>query len=157
MTVLERKVVVAKFGVTRRSLSICLGGVVIVALLAVMAWSQRPHGSPSVSASGRPAVVGVVRIEGGPAVVNGSGGSDVRPLRNATVIVSGTTAGGAALHRQFRADAQGRFSVNLPAGHYTVTAIAFSNLLPSLSRQPHAKVNVTPGRPVKIRLTGHVQ
>jgi hypothetical protein len=102
-------------------------------------------------------VIGVVQVEGGPFVIDGSGSvSNSHPLRHAKLVVTGTTAGGAALHRQFRADALGRFKLNLPAGQYTVTAIAYGPPTRPLSSQPHAKVTVTTGRPVRIRITGHV-
>jgi hypothetical protein len=155
MTVIEPGAV-ARFGLTRRRLAMCSCGVVIAGSLAVLAWSQRPDASPSPPAASPASVIGVVQIEGGPSFIDGSGSvSRSHPLRNAKVIVTGITAGGDALHRQFRADAFGRFKLSLPPGQYTVAAIAYGTPRP-LSSQPHAKVTVTPGRPVRIRLIGHM-
>ena len=156
MAVVEHGASVARSGVIRRRSTILAGFAVAVVLLTIIAWSQRAQTvSPSSGGVAAPAVTGVVQIEGGPPTVAGNG-SDFRPLRHATLVVNGTTAAGAPLVRRSRADAQGHFTLSLPAGRYTVTALAYGPATRPLSTQPHARVTVTPGHPVSIRLTGHV-
>jgi hypothetical protein len=127
--------------------------VIGLALLAILAWTAWPE-SPSPPASGavgRPTVTGMVRIEGGSAVLGGN-----YPLRHAKLVVTGMTTLGVPLLRHFRADFQGHFKLGLPAGRYTVTGIAFSPAMFPLSTPPHAIVTVIRGHLVDIRLTWHV-
>lgn len=157
MAMVEHGASVARNSVTRRRSAILAGLMAALVLLTIIAWSQRAQTvRPSASGGLRaPAVTGVVRVEGGPPTVAGNG-SDFYPLRHATLVVNGATAAGATLVRRFRADAQGHFGVSLPAGRYTVTALAYGPETRPLSTQPHARVTVTTGHPVSIRLTGHV-
>jgi len=102
-------------------------------------------------------VSGTVEIEGGPAVLSSTGGTDIHPLRHAQLIITGTTSQGDNLHRTLRTDAQGNFDAILPPGHYTVTALAYGPATRPLSTQPHSRVVVTPASFLSVRLTGHVQ
>jgi hypothetical protein len=62
----------------------------------------------------------------------------------------------AALVRHLRADSNGRFALNLPPGIYTVTGLVFGSTTRSLASQPHTKVTVKRGHPVRIRIVSQI-
>jgi hypothetical protein len=97
-------------------------------------------------------VNGVVRVDGGAPHPDRSGEP---PLRDARIVITGTTASGVTLVRRLTADGEGRFAAKLPSGRYTVTALAYGPASRPLDTQPQAVVTVT-GRPVRLRLTSHL-
>lgn len=137
----------------RRRLGIVVA-VVALALLAAVGWSAWRHsaGRPPVVAAPT-AVSGVVEIEGGPPPPPGQ--SDVHPI-SSPLVVTGETAAGARLVRHLSADSHGRFAVKLPPGIYTVTALIFGSTTRSLASQPHAKVTVKRGHPVRVRIVSQI-
>jgi hypothetical protein len=142
--------------VSRRHVIPMVAVILVAALTAV--W-LRGHGqAPSVSALGghAPAVTGTVVIEGGPPALN-SGGSDVRPVPAAHLVVTGTTTAGAHLVRRLTTDAHGHFRLALLPGHYVVTARIFGPANRSLAEQPHAAVVVRQGHPIQVQIKGIVQ
>jgi hypothetical protein len=108
--------------------------------------SQKPNGVLS----------GSVVIEGGPPVTSSTGGTDIHPLRHARLIIKGTTARGVTLLRHLRADNEGDFTVILPPGRYTATALAYGPASRPLSSQPHSPITVASRSFLYVRLTGHV-
>jgi hypothetical protein len=129
---------------------------VLIALATALVTLERRHPSAPSSVTTKPAatVTGSVVFEGGLAVEPQSGIHPV--LRYARLVIVGVTTAGARITRHARADVAGHFSLNLPPGRYTVTALAFGPATRPLSTQPHTRVTVTPGHPVAIRITGHV-
>ena len=148
---------ITEFRLPGRRFVLALVLAVITLATALVAFEQRHASAPSlVSIKPAPSVTGTVVIEGGPAVLAGQ--SDFHPVRSARLVIVGVTAAGARITRHVRADVAGHFSLALPPGVYTVTAVIFgapSDRRP-LSSQPHTNVVVRRGHPVSIRLTGHV-
>jgi hypothetical protein len=64
-------------------------------------------------------------------------------------------ATGRALHRRFTTDADGRFTVRLPDGRYTVVATVFGASSNPLQSPAQETVVVRGGRPVRARIIGH--
>jgi hypothetical protein len=141
----------------KRSVAVAALVIVIVAVLAIFGWSEWRHttGTPAVSTAPA-AVSGVVVYEGGPPPPPGSNQSDIHPVPSAPLVVKGTTAAGIRLLRHLSTDSHGRFTLNLPPGVYTVTAVIFGPASRSLATQPHAKVIVRRGHPVRIQIKGYV-
>jgi hypothetical protein len=140
---------IIRLGAQRRRAAIG-GGVAVVAtaLVAILAWAAFHHPATSPPATAAAAgVSGVVVIEGGPL-------PGVRAVRWAPLVVEGTTAAGPRLMRHRMTDGKGRFTLRLPPGRYTVTAVIFGG--EALGSQPHSKVLVTRGQPVRVRITGYV-
>jgi hypothetical protein len=125
--------------------------VVVLALLAVVAWSE--WNSTSIAPTTNvPAVSGVVVQEGGPPPLPGQ--SDIRPLRSMPLVVTGTTAAGTGFWRHVSTDSHGRFALKVPPGIYTITAEIHSPNPTGFL--PHAKVTVIRGHPVHVRITSYV-
>jgi hypothetical protein len=123
----------------------------VVALVAVVVWAERPQPNATPSADATMAAVsGRVVIEGGPPPLPGSS-KRVLADSHADVVVTGTTASGARVVRHFTADAQGRFALRLPPGTYRIAALTYSGL--PLARQPQQRVTITPGHPVRVSIT----
>jgi hypothetical protein len=144
---------ITEFRLPGRRLVLALLFVALTLVAALVTLEQR-HPAPSpVTTRPAPTVTGSVVIEGGLAVDPQSG---THPMPSVRLVIVGTTAAGARITRHLRTDAAGHFSLNLPAGRYTVTAIAFGPATRPLSTQPHTRVTVTAGHPVAIRIAGHV-
>ena len=149
------------FRVSRR-VCVLAGCVLAVALLlALLAVETRLGSTRSSSATGtRPvAVEGRVFINGGqvPARLETRFG---RPDGSAQLVVQGFTTAGRRLTRRLTADQSGRFTLQLPPGHYTVFALVFgvSYLTQGLASQPHARVTVARDRrvPPVVRIIANV-
>jgi hypothetical protein len=129
-----------------------------VALIAMLLLAAGCLGdSSAVSTAGRGSspngvVSGTVVTEGGPSMRDSSGGSDIRPMGNAQIRVTGTTAAGSKITRHLIADSGGRFQVALPPGDYTISAFMF----PVAPRQPHRHVVVRRGQSVTIQIKGYL-
>jgi hypothetical protein len=125
-------------------------GTIAAVLLAAVAWMAPWHQSMSLPASHSSTVMtGSVVVDGGNLLNSGP-----RPAELAPIEVTGKTAGGQAFYRNLSTDKQGRFTLSLPPGRYLVRALLFSGL--TTARQPHEIVTVKPGKPVHVRITGHV-
>lgn len=95
-------------------------------------------------------VSGLVVIEGGPAVVSGQ--SDVRPVKNAIIDVSGRSAAGGIIVCLLTANGRGRFRVVLPPGRYKLIARIF----PANPDHPQRSVVVEAGQSIRVLLKGYV-
>jgi hypothetical protein len=111
--------------------------IVSLALLALWGWSHWTSGgavSPELmTVSGTAGVVGgpYSQATGGPAIpVN-----HPEPLAFRPIVVTGRTSGGASVHLRLKADSHGRFTVKLPAGTYTVTALVSNSVPPTASQR----------------------
>jgi hypothetical protein len=118
---------------------VALAAVLVVALVTILGWSESRHTAtaPTVNAV---AVAGRVLLEGGPV-----GSYGVHPVA-APLVVTGTTTAGAHVLRRLTSDRAGRFTLNLPPGAYTITAVIGSD-------EPHAKIAVRPGHPVRTLIS----
>jgi hypothetical protein len=141
--------------VSRRHVIPVAAVILVAALIAV--WVRGHEQAPSGSTLGghTPAVTGTVVIEGGPPPLN-SGGSDVRPVPAARLVVTGKTTAGAQVVRRLTTDAHGRFHLGLPPGHYIITARIFGPANRPLAEQPHAEVVVRQGHPEHVQIKGNV-
>jgi hypothetical protein len=95
-------------------------------------------------------VSGLVVVEGGKDPM--FGGSDIRPVKNASVLVTGTDASGAKVERHLTCDGHGRFAVALNPGRYTFLAQIF----PENPTHPRRSVLVERGQGARIVLKGSV-
>jgi hypothetical protein len=68
-------------------------------------------------------VSGVVFNAGGGIIIGGG----PRTMSHIKVRIEGTTGAGAHVLRHLRADANGRFALSLPPGHYTVATVPPGN------------------------------
>jgi hypothetical protein len=80
------------------------------------------------------------------------GGSDIRQVKNASVLVTGTDASGAKVEKHLTCDSHGRFAVALNPGRYTFLAQIF----PANPTHPRRTVVVERGHNSHIVLKGYV-
>jgi hypothetical protein len=106
-----------------------------------------PHVGVPVPPTGR--VTGLVVTEGGPAII---GGSDIHPVKNALVQVTGTDTSGVKVEKHLTCDSHGRFSVSLNPGRYTFLAQIF----PANPTHPRKSVVVERGQNSRIVLKGYL-
>jgi hypothetical protein len=109
-------------------------GVAVLALV-LAGCSLGGSGADSVrTGSSSPAIggylVGSLVTEGG--VDPAPGESDIRPVKDAPILVTGTTRGGKRIERRLTTDQDGRFTVQLPAGKYKVENGVYPNVRTSV-------------------------
>ena len=85
--------------------------------------------------------------------MNSSGGSDIHPVKNALVLVTGTDMTGAKVEKHLTCDSHGRFAVSLNPGRYTFLAQIF----PANPTHPRRSVVVERGQNSDIALKGYLQ
>jgi hypothetical protein len=144
----------SRSGRRMRIASLMLG---IVVALCLFVWVYQHQSPPTVTPT-RPAaaVTGIVATQGGPAPLPGQSQSDVHPQRSVVVLVMGTTTTGVHLVRHVTTNNHGRFAVNLPPGHYTLTGLLYATSDIPRSQEPHTTVNVRRGHPLHIRIVSFV-
>jgi hypothetical protein len=128
-------------------------GVVLAGVLAgcsLGGGSGKAQSSDGGAGSGRGTVSGLVVTEGGHLPAPGE--SDVRPARNASVLVTGTDTSGAKVERHLTCDSHGRFTVTLRSGRYTFLAQIF----PANPTHPRKSVVVEPSQNLHIVLKGEL-
>ena len=104
--------------------------------------STSPHTQPT----GR--LVGSMVSDGGVPLL-AAGGSGMNPVKDAPILVTGTTTGGSHIQRGPTTDQNGRFTVQLPAGTYKVYNGIYLNVSGSAV--------VAAGKTSRVRLLVHVQ
>jgi hypothetical protein len=121
---------------------------VAAVLAALLAWSaSRPHSTTSGATT-------PVAVQGRVVSVGGGYLGGALPVRSAPLLVSGQTTTGTAVHRKlFFADQNGRFTVKLPPGVYTITAPLNYSQGTGQPRQPHVTFTVKPGAPLHVQIT----
>ena len=129
--------------------------VVVAATALGVGWFALRWTAGTPPASTRATTVsGLVVIEGGPPPPPGSTAADgARPDPHARIVVTGTTDAGGQVVRRSTADAYGRFALHLPPGAYTLAAVVDGGA--PLGDQPHTRITVTRGHPVRARITIH--
>jgi hypothetical protein len=121
----------------------------VVVLAAAAALIASPGPALTSHATGpRHSIEGLVQIKGGPPV--GPPYREFRAFSHAPLVVTGMSAVGGAMVRRVTADARGRFAVDLPPGHYTVTLTTYGG--PQAMR-PEARVDVAGDSSAYVRLT----
>ena len=129
-----------------------VAAILVLGCIGAFVWVEWGAGSSATTMASpvREVVTGVVVTEGGPPVVGG--GSDARAVPTAPLLITGTTSAGKRLVLRTTTDGSGRFHLRLPPGRYRVAAEIF----PGAAVQPHRVIVVREGRPLNIRITGHV-
>ena len=89
-------------------------------------------------------VSGLVVVEGGKDPM--FGGSDINPVKHASVLVTGSDTSGAEVERHLTCDSHGRFTVTLRPGRYTFLAEIFP------ANPTHPRKSVV----VKLSQTSHI-
>ena len=120
--------------------------------LAWFGWNSTKPGAPRVASPAASAIVtGDVAVEGGATQLSGS---DIQPIRSAPMLVTGFTTPGRRVARRFTADRRGHFTLKLPPGRYTVTAVLYQGSIP-LGQEPHTTVHVRAGQQPHIQILQH--
>jgi hypothetical protein len=103
--------------------------------------STNPHTQPT----GR--LVGSMVTDGGVALPSADG-SQINPVKNAPILVTGTTTDGRHIQRGPTTDEDGRFIIQVPAGNYKVENGIYLNVTGSAV--------VAAGKTSHVRLVVHV-
>jgi hypothetical protein len=128
-------------------------GVVLAVVLAgcsLGSGSGKAQSSGGGAGTGRGTVSGLVVTEGGHLPAPGE--SDIRPAKNASVLVTETDTSGAKVERHLTCDSHGRFTVTLRPGRYTFLAQIF----PANPTHPRKSVVVEPSQNSHIVLKGEL-
>ncbi len=131
-----------------------LAATIVVALAGGVAWFGWRSTVPASRVAGGAnlvAITGEALVEGGPLNVVGSNRLDLHAMRSVPVLVTGITGQGQRVVRRFSADRQGRFTLTLPPGRYTFTAVLYQGGIP-LTQEPHTTVHIRPGQQPRIRI-----
>ena len=101
---------------------------------------------PHTQSTGR--LVGSMVTDGGVSLL-AAGGSGMNPVKDAPILVSGTTTGGRHIQRGPTTDQDGRFTIRLPPGTYKIYNGIYLNVSGSAV--------VAAGKTSRVRLLVHVQ